>query len=253
MKIHPVSADQGQTEYYEEIIAEHSDFDCSLKNDEDKLQSNSSRIKEAVINSVIKEVSSKVLDANEDSCQIFSLSNEVTPTNDDQSERSFQFDSSCNQTKESLPSTSDGFLQVSSQPLRISPYRSSNFDYRSPIMRSHLSASKWQKDDSVDYSSLPHIITNSSVPYTNIGSRNSETLSANKSEISLNSSSASFRRKLEVPVIKSKSGYTNSPRTRNLTLPPIQNLNLDVDKDRCVSSTPKKLFVRPISKKFNRF
>lgn len=253
MKIHPPTAEQCQTEYYEEIIAEHSDYDCSLKNDEEKLQSNSSKIKEAVINSVIQEVSSKLLGANEDSCQIFSLSNEVTPTNDDQSERSFHLDSSSNQTKESLPSTSDGFLQVTTQSLRVSPYRHSNFDYRSPIMRSHLSASKWQKDDSLDYSSLPHIITNSNVPYTNIGSRNSEPLSANKSEISMNSSSASFRRKLEVPIIKTNSGYTNSPRARNLTLPPIQNLNLDVDKDRCVSSTPKKLFVRPISNKFNRF
>lgn len=152
-----------------------------------------------------------------------------------------------NETKYVPCSASEPLLQVSSMPLHNSPMPFPKYEYQSPLMRSHISALKWQRENSIaDYSSLPQI-ANSNVPCSTSGNtKKQRQTSENK-----NRYSANLRQKSSTSAAKLNTKFitASSPRTKNITLPPIQNLSLSIDGDKSVSSTPRKYNSRPVSHK----
>lgn len=224
----------------EEIIAEHSECSCcSSSSTTNNIQLNKSKIKEAVINSVLKEINSKMIKSRSDFK--ISIPKSITRRKERRDTRA-TYDPEDVEVNEIIP-TSQNFLQISASTFSMHPsFKQPNFEYQSPIMKSHLSASKWQREDSVDYASLPYISNNANnVPYSNsnTGRKSNGPFSANKSahDLQRNEACSSSRNRS----MTSMKLYSSS-KTRNVILPPIQNLNIDAERAKAMtsSSTPKK-------------
>lgn len=201
---------------YEEIIA--FDGETNSKAHCDKLPTSEQlveidKIKNAVIDEVFQRLSSRLLDKR----------------NSPPAERNKQLNVQQThrlevpQTVDGLAKRFDSFLQISPIFLKHSSGSSRYLEDRQPssqsISRSDRMASKWMREESEAYSSLPHLSTSAKNKIQRAGQyRNSTSIKANRNSSKL------------------------SPRRSNcVSLPPIKSISLSSGTQfRSISATPRK-------------
>lgn len=200
----------------EEVIAFHSDVnyfigDCDSDSTSKELKTIND-IKNSVIDEVFKSISTKLLAKNNTS-----KSNKTTIKSKKQkhsSQKPEQLNSS------ELASEFDSFLRISPVLLQESPKRS-HLDARQQsshsVSRSEKLASKWMREESLEYSSLPYISTASA---------------KNKSLKTIGHKNITSKLRY--------SSKTSSLKNNCISLPPIKTLSLPVGNQyRSISATPR--------------